>query len=104
MDHSIMNHGSMQHGKNQKMGMPGHDHHKMMIADFRKRFYVVLVLTIPVMLLSTMIQHFIGIRWQFAGSSYILLALSSVIFFYGGWPFLKGLKDELKAGNPGMMF
>ena len=104
MDHSKMNHGHIEHGKNQKMGMPGHDHHKMMIADFRKRFYVVLVLTIPVMLLSTMIQHFIGIRWQFAGAPYILLALSSVIFFYGGWPFLKGLKDELKAGNPGMMF
>jgi Cu2+-exporting ATPase len=104
MDHSKMNHGHIDHAENQKMGMPGHDHHKMMIADFRKRFYVVLVLTIPVMLLSTMIQHFIGIHWQFAGSSYILLALSSVIFFYGGWPFLKGLKDELKAGNPGMMF
>src|SRR5450432_333382 len=104
MDHSKMNHGSVQHGVNPKMGMAGHDHHKMMIADFRKRFYVVLVLTIPIMLLSTMIQHFIGIHWQFAGSAYILLVLSSVVYFYGGWPFLKGLKDEVKARNPGMMF
>ena len=82
--------------------MAGHDHHKMMIADFGKRFYVVLVLTIPVMLLSTMIQHFIGIHWQFTGSSYILLVLSSVVYSFGGWPFLKGLVDEVKAGNPGM--
>ena len=99
-----MNHGPTQHGENPKMGMPGHDHHKMMIADFRKRFYVVLVLTIPIMLLSTMIQHFIGIHWQFTGSPYILLALSSAVYFYGGWPFLKGLAEEVEARNPGMMF
>ena len=103
MDHSKMNHGSMDL-KNPDMGMAGHDHHKMMIADFKRRFYVVLVLTIPIMALSTMIQHFIGIHWEFAGSPYILLVLSSVVYFYGGWPFLKGLKDEVKAKNPGMMF
>src|SRR5450631_1995640 len=104
MDHSTMNHGPALHGENPKMGMAGHDHHEMMIADFRKRFYVVLVLTIPIMLLSTMIQHFIGIHWQFEGSAYILLVLSSVVYFYGGWPFLKGLVEEVKARNPGMMF
>jgi Cu2+-exporting ATPase len=86
------------------MGHAGHDHHAMMIADFRKRFYAVLVLTIPVMLLSEMIQHWLNIQISFAGSKYILLALSSIVFFYGGWPFLKGLVDELKARNPGMMF
>jgi P-type Cu2+ transporter len=69
------------------MKYTGHNHHKMMIADFKKRFYVVLALTIPIMLLSTMIQKFIGVNWQFAGSSYILFALSSVVFFYGGLPF-----------------
>jgi Cu2+-exporting ATPase len=104
MDHSKMNHGSMQHGDNPKMRMEGHDHHKMMIADFRKRFYVVLALTFPIMLLSTMIQQFVGIHWQFAGSTYLLLVLSSIVYFYGGWPFLKGLVDELKAKTPGMMF
>lgn len=56
------------------------------------------------MLLSTMIQHFMKVDWQFAGSQYILFALSTVVFFYGGFPFLKGLVDEVKAKNPGMMF
>ena len=85
------------------MGMMGHDHHAM-IADYKRRFFVVMILTVPIVLLSTMIQKFIGVNWEFAGSSYILLALSSVVFFYGGWPFLKGWIDELKTRNPGMMF
>ncbi|TAJ60644.1 MAG: copper-translocating P-type ATPase [Chitinophagaceae bacterium] len=93
-----------QHEINPSMGHAGHNHHAMMIADFKKRFYVVLFLTIPIMLLSMMIQQFIGVDWHFNGSSYILFALSSIVFFYGGWPFLKGLVDEVKAKNPGMMF
>lgn len=104
MEHSKMNHSLMQHGDNPPMGMEGHSHHKMMIADFRKRFYVVLILTIPIMLLSTMIQQFIGVNWQFTGSQYILFALSSIVYFYGGLPFLKGWATEVKAKNPGMMF
>ena len=92
-----------QHGGNPPMGHEGHNHNSM-IADFKKRFYVVLALTIPIMLLSEMIQHFIGVNWQFTGSKYILFALSSAVFFYGGRPFLKGLADEVKAKNPGMMF
>ena len=91
------------HGANPSMGHAGHDHNSM-IADFRKRFYVVLVLTIPIMLLSEMIQHFMGVDWQFTGSKYILFALSTIVFIYGGFPFLKGLVDEVKAKNPGMMF
>ncbi len=82
----------------------GHGNHGGMIADFRKRFYVILVLTIPVMLLSEMIQQWLNIQISFPGSRYVLLALSSIVFFYGGWPFLKGLVSEAKAKNPGMMF
>lgn len=99
-----MDHNNMQHGSNPVMGMEGHNHHAMMIADFKKRFYVVLLLTVPIILLSTMIQQFINVNWQFTGSFYILFALSTVVFFYGGWPFLNGLVGEVKAKNPGMMF
>jgi Cu2+-exporting ATPase len=103
-DHSKMDHGSMKQEDNPSMGMEGHNHHAMMIADFKKRFYLVLILTVPIMLLSAMIQKFMGVDWQFTGSKYILLALSTVVFFYGGWPFFKGLVTEIKTKNPGMMF
>src|SRR6266498_3922452 len=90
------------HEHNTPIGHAGHDHHKMMIADFKKRFIVVLILTIPIMLLSEMIQHWLNIHISFTGSQYLLLLLSSIVFFYGGWPFLKGLIGEVKAKNPGM--
>lgn len=81
-----------------------HNHHTMMISDFKRRFYVVLILTFPIMLLSPMIQNFLNIKWNFLGSQYILFTLSTFVFFYGGFPFLKGLVEEVKAKNPGMMF
>ena len=90
--------------KKQEEGHAGHHMHGSMIDDFRKRFYVVLVLTIPIMLLSQMIQHWLNLHISFPGSQYLLFALSTVVFVYGGFPFLKGLVDEVKAKNPGMMF
>ena len=81
----------------------GHSSHSAGIADFKKRFFVVLVLMIPIMLLSKMIQQWLGFNFQFPGDGYVLLALSSVVFFYGGWPFLKGLAGEISVKNPGMM-
>ena len=92
-----------QHGVNPSMGHAGHDHHAMMIDDFRKRFWISLILTVPVLLLSEMIQHWLGFEIKFPGDKYVLLILSSFIFFYGGWPFLKGIVEELKAKSPGMM-
>ncbi|HEX8041361.1 MAG TPA: heavy metal translocating P-type ATPase, partial [Chryseosolibacter sp.] len=84
-------------------GGGGHAHHTGMIADFRKRFFVVLLLTIPIMALSPMIQHWLNAEWSFTGSHYVLLVLSSIVFFYGGWPFLIGLGTELRSRTPGMM-
>ena len=63
--HDMMGHKGMKHNTNHPMGSAGHDHHAMMINDFKKRFYVVLVLTIPVLLLSTMIQHWLHIKSSF---------------------------------------
>jgi Cu2+-exporting ATPase len=98
-----MDHSKMQHGSGHSMDMGGHDHHAMMIADFKKRFYVVLVLTVPVMLLSMQIQQWLHLDISFTGSSYLLFALASVVFVYGGWPFLTGWLSEMKDKNPGMM-
>tara|TARA_R110002033_G_scaffold75306_1_gene126838 strand:- start:2105 stop:4042 length:1938 start_codon:yes stop_codon:yes gene_type:complete len=75
----------------------------MMIADFRKRFWVTLVLTIPILFFSPMIQDFFGYEFLLPGNSYILFALSTIVYFYGGWPFLKGFVSEIKNGAPGMM-
>ena len=104
MDHSKMRNGGGDHsGHNPGHGQMGHDHHKMMIADFRKRFWVTLVLTIPILFFSPMIQDFFGYEFLLPGNSYILFALSTIVYFYGGWPFLKGFVSEIKNGAPGMM-
>ena len=104
MDHSKMKNGGGDHsGHNPGHGQMGHDHHRMMIADFRKRFWVTLVLTIPILFFSPMIQDFFGYEFLLPGNSYILFALSTIVYFYGGWPFLKGFVSEIKNGAPGMM-
>jgi Cu2+-exporting ATPase len=78
----------VHHDMNPPMGHEGHDHHAMMIMDFKKRFWISLILTVPVLLLSEMIQHWLGFEIKFPGDQYVLLLLSGFIFFYGGWPFL----------------
>src|SRR5690625_499390 len=84
-------------------GHGAHDHHGHMVTEFRNKFFVVLIFTIPILLLSPMIQDFMGVDWSFTGDIYILAALSIFVYFYGGWPFLKGAFDELKNREPGMM-
>jgi Cu2+-exporting ATPase len=79
------------------------EHHGHMVKDFKKRFLVSIMVTIPILILSPLIQKFLSISFSFAGDSYFLWILSSFIFFYGGWPFLKGIFDELKEKQPGMM-
>jgi Cu2+-exporting ATPase len=74
-----------------------------MIADFRKRFWISLVITLPIVVLAPMIQELLGYELRFNGDRYFQFALSSIIFFYGGWPFLKGLVEEVKKKAPAMM-
>ena len=90
---------------NEKSEPTQHDHHAHMVSDYRKRFWISLIITIPILILSPMIQKFLGLRdsIQFTGDLYVLFVLSSVVFFYGGYPFLKGIFIELKSAKPGMM-
>ncbi len=93
----------MGNRKNESQEHEGH--HAKMVADFRRRFWVSLIITLPILVLSPLIQEFLGLKQalRFPGDHYILFVLSTVIFFYGGWPFLKGLYDELTSKEPGMM-
>lgn len=89
--------------KQAKHGESHHDHHAMMVEDFKKRFFVSLFIMVPILLLSPMIQMFLGVDLRFTGDSYLLFILSTILFIFGGKPFLKGAVDELKSKNPGMM-
>jgi Cu2+-exporting ATPase len=97
-------HGHGAHAKGGHGGHGGHDH-AAMVADFRRRFWVSLALTVPVLALAPMIQGVLGLReaLAFPGDSYLQAALAAVVFFYGGWPFLTGLVSELRRRRPGMM-
>lgn len=74
-----------------------------MIDDFRRRFFFSLTLTIPILVLSDMIQHWIGYTIDFTGRHYLLFAMGSAIYIYGGMPFLKGILAESRSLKPGMM-
>ena len=87
-------------------GHPGHqDHHAHMAADFRKRFWISLILTLPILFLSPLLQTLVGLREaiRFSGDLYVLSGFASAVFWYGGWPFLKGVFTELTSRKPGMM-
>jgi len=76
-----------------------------MVEDFKRRFWISLALTVPVLALAPLIQEVLGLEETlgFAGDSYVQFVLASLIFFYGGWPFITGLIDELRQKSPGMM-
>ncbi len=99
------------HGKSHKddHGKNGHEnhqsHHAHMVADFRRRLWISLILTLPILALAPLIQRLLGLQQTlaFAGDGYVQFGFSTVVFFYGGWPFLKGMADELGKKEPGMM-
>ncbi|MCW9706540.1 heavy metal translocating P-type ATPase [Fodinibius salsisoli] len=104
-DHSHAHQNEHQHHKEHNHSGGHAEHHAHMAQDFLKRFWISIALTIPILILSHMIQELLGLgdALHFTGDTYISFVLSSVVFFYGGWPFLKGLYDELKKRQPGMM-
>ena len=98
-------HGSLAHVDHAEV--EGHDMHDKhaghAVADFWRRFVISTIASIPVLALSPMIQEWLGFQLGFPGDRYVLFALSTFIFFYGGYPFLKGLYDEVKDYAIGMM-
>ena len=105
MDHSTHNHHEHQTAaKESSHEHGGHDKHAgHHTADFLKRFWICLAITIPVLLLSHMVQQWFGFELAFNGAQYLLLLLSSFIYFYGGMPFLKGMVNEVRHNAIGMM-
>ncbi len=102
------------HSDGQSPGAAGHQHgsgasqghdHGQMIADFRRRFWVSLALSLPVLLLAPMIQRLLGLEeaLAFPADGYVQALIASVVFFYGGWPFLRGFFREVGKRSPGMM-
>ena len=107
-------HHPPQHEHHASHVAPGHpgqgvgrhtSHHAHMVADFRRRFWVSLVLTVPVLVLARHIQGWLGLHdaLAFPGDNLVQFVLASAIFFYGGWPFLTGLVGEVRTRRPGMM-
>ncbi|MCL6606222.1 MAG: copper-translocating P-type ATPase [Paenibacillus sp.] len=100
----IHHHGSVRNESTPPHASHGPDKHAgHHVKDFQKRFYICLVVTIPILILSPMIQMFMGVSWRFPYDSLLLFLFSSFVFFYGGQPFLVGVYRELKQKAPGMM-
>jgi Cu2+-exporting ATPase len=103
-DEHSHHHQNHDHHSESDSSAPGFDKHAgHHTPDFLKRFWITLVLSVPVLLLSHMIQQWLGFTIAFQGDKYVLLVLGSIIYFYGGMPFFKGFLGEVKAGAIGMM-
>lgn len=118
MDHSMHEHHEMDHGMddhdhhNMNHGMGGHDHqdmdhggmdHSMHMGNFKQKFWLSLVLSIPIIVLSPMMGMQLPFQFTFPGSEWVVLVLATILFIYGGQPFLSGAKMELKMKSPAMM-
>jgi Cu2+-exporting ATPase len=92
--------GNLPEGADTHMHNKHAGHHT---EDFLKRFWVSLIVTVPIVLLSQMIQHWFGFHISFPGDRYVLLGLGTFIYLYGGSPFLKGMVSEIRDKAIGMM-
>ncbi|WP_376716902.1 heavy metal translocating P-type ATPase [Enterococcus dongliensis] len=110
MDHSKHHPDSSMDGhKHHEMTheMNGHDHgdmdHSMHMGNFKQKFWLSLVLSIPIIILSPMMGIQLPFQFTFPGSEWVVLVLATILFIYGGQPFLSGAKMELKMKSPAMM-
>lgn len=97
-----MNHSNQMHHDNHESHNQhsGHAHHH---GNFKAKFFVSLIFAIPIILLSPMMGVKLPFQFTFPGSEWVVLILGTILFFYGGKPFLSGGKDEIAAKKPGMM-
>lgn len=97
-----MNHSNQMHHDNHESHNhhSGHAHHH---GNFKVKFFVSLIFGIPIILLSPMMGVNLPFQFTFPGSEWVVLILSTILFFYGGKPFLSGGKDEIAEKKPGMM-
>ncbi len=84
-------------------GHRGHHDHVHHMEDFKRRFWISAALTIPILILSEMIQEWLGIGLKIPLQREVLLLLSSILYLYGGSPFIMGALEEVKGHRPGMM-
>jgi Cu2+-exporting ATPase len=106
MHHDVHEHNKHEGHEHMQHGAGGHaGHHEHMIADFRKRFWISLIVSVPIVILSPMIQEWLGLGeiLRFGAAKYVLFVLAAFVYVYGGYPFLKGLADEVSSSRPGMM-
>ncbi len=95
---------SPRHEVHAETGHVGHGKHAgHHVEMFRRRFWVSLLLSIPVVATSHMVMDWFGYDLDFAGIEWVGPVLGSVVFFWGGWPFLEGAWREIKDRQPGMM-
>ncbi|HJE20332.1 MAG TPA: copper-translocating P-type ATPase [Aliicoccus persicus] len=98
-NHDHHNHDHHNHDHHGDHEGHGHHHH----GDFKKKFFVSLIFAIPIIFLAPMMGIELPFQFSFPGSDWVVLVLATILFFYGGQPFLSGAKEELKARKPGMM-
>nr|WP_269147724.1 copper-translocating P-type ATPase [Apilactobacillus ozensis] len=107
MHHEInMNHcdmESMHHDMSNHGDMMMHGGHMMHMGNLKRKFWVSLILMIPILLMSPMMGMRLPFQITFTGSEYLVAILSTILFFYGGKPFFSGAKGEFSAKKPGMM-
>jgi Cu2+-exporting ATPase len=97
-------HGHGDHADTTHAEHGGHGAHAAHhIEMFRRRFWISLALTVPIVLTSHMVMDWFGYELDFAGMEWVGPTLGSVVFFWGGWPFLQGGWQEAKDRRPGMM-
>jgi len=99
MEHN--HHKHPEHTIHNENNFNEHEGHQS--SDFKRRFFISLILTIPVLLLSPSVQKWVGISFSFFGDKYVLFGLASIIVLYTGLPFFKGALKEMKHKSLGMM-